>query len=99
MAENVSTEQAVYQLLNDVNRNYFTSNRQLNKQSRLYQTIESVHDKGWFQDLELEEIQNYSLATATLKPATLTAKGEKKLNELKKIYGNDPDVNHKEENN
>ncbi|APX72647.1 hypothetical protein M5C72_05905 [Companilactobacillus allii] len=98
MAENVSTEQAIYQLLNDVKRNYFTSNRQLNKQSKLYQTIEEVTDKGWFNDLSLEEITNYSLATATLKSATLTKSGEKKLDELKKIYSKDPDVNSKEEN-
>ncbi|WP_125565158.1 hypothetical protein [Companilactobacillus insicii] len=87
MAENVSMEQSIYQLLNDVNRNYFTSNRQLNKQSMLYQTIEEVQGKGWFNDLELQEIENYSLATATLKPATLTKSGINKLTELKKIYG------------
>ncbi|WP_125588645.1 hypothetical protein [Companilactobacillus jidongensis] len=87
MAENVSMEQSIYQLLNDVNRNYFTSNRQLNKQSMLHQTIDEVQDKGWFNNLKIEEMENYSLATATLKSATLTKDGINKLTELKKIYG------------
>ncbi|WP_125709354.1 hypothetical protein [Companilactobacillus zhongbaensis] len=83
MANNISLDESVYQLLKDVDRKYFTSNRQVNRNSMLYQTIDSVKDSGWFQDLELEEIENYPLATATLKKATLTDAGRKHLAEIK----------------
>lgn len=82
MAKNVTMYESVYQLLKDVDRNYFTSNRQVNKKSMLYQTIESVQNSGWFENLNLEEIENYPLATATLKQATLTESGKKHLAEL-----------------
>ena len=49
----------------------------------IYQTIDSVKDSGWFNDLALEEIENYPLATATLKKATLTDAGKKHLAEIK----------------
>ncbi|MFD1471659.1 hypothetical protein [Companilactobacillus mishanensis] len=83
MAKNVTMEESIYQLLKDVDRNYFTSNRQLNKNSMLYQTIEEVQDKGWFNKLELQTVKNYPLATATLKTAELTEAGVKHLAELK----------------
>lgn len=86
MAKNVTMDESIYQLLKDVDRKYFTSNRQLNRKSMLYQTIEAVQDKGWFQDLDLEEIENYPLATATLKKAVLTDEGKKHLAELKQEF-------------
>ncbi|KRL67492.1 hypothetical protein [Companilactobacillus versmoldensis] len=89
MANNVTMDESIYQLLKDVDRNYFTSNRQLNTKSMLYQTIEEVQDKGWFQDLNLETVGNYPLATATLKKATLTEAGVKRLAELKQEFDKD----------
>lgn len=89
MANNVTMEESVYQLLKDVDRKYFTSNRQLNKNSMLYQTIDSVQDSGWFDNLNLEEIKDYPLATATLKKATLTDAGKKHLAEIKPKFEKD----------
>ncbi|AKP67823.1 hypothetical protein [Companilactobacillus ginsenosidimutans] len=89
MAKNVSLEESVYQLLKDIDRNYFTSNRQVNTKSMLYQTVESVQDTGWVDNLKLEEIENYPLATATLKQAELTDAGKKHLEELKEQFDTD----------
>lgn len=88
MAKNVTMEQSIYQLLKDVDRNYFTSNRQLNKDSMLYQTVEQVQDKNLFKDLKIEEIKNYPLASVSLKEASLTDNGKNKLKELKKKFEN-----------
>ncbi|KRK65719.1 hypothetical protein FC72_GL000163 [Companilactobacillus tucceti DSM 20183] len=86
MTINVTMEESIYQLLKDVDRNYFTSNRQLNKTSMLYKTVEEVQNSDWFENLKIEAIENYSLATVTLKNATLTDEGLKKLQELKVKY-------------
>lgn len=86
MTINVTMEESIYQLLKDVDRNYFTSNRQLNKTSMLYKTVEEVQNSDWFENLKIEAIENYSLATVTLKNATLTDEGQKKLQELKVKY-------------
>lgn len=89
MANNASMEESVYQLLKDVDRKYFKSNRQVSKKSMLYQTIEHVQSSDWFENLNLEEIENYPLATATLKDATLTEAGQKHLAELKPQFDKD----------
>lgn len=86
MTINVTMEESIYQLLKDVDRNYFTSNRQLNKTSMLYKTVEEVQNSDWFENLNIEAIENYSLATVTLKDANLTDEGQKKLQELKVKY-------------
>ncbi|WP_125711709.1 hypothetical protein [Companilactobacillus kedongensis] len=86
MTINVTMEESIYQLLKDVDRNYFTSNRQLNKTSMLYKTVKEVQNSGWFENLKIEAIENYSLATVTLKAASLTNEGQKKLQELKVKY-------------
>ncbi|MFC6322335.1 hypothetical protein [Companilactobacillus baiquanensis] len=91
MTINVTMEESIYQLLKDVDRNYFTSNRQLNKTSMLYKTVEEVQNSDWFENLKIEAIENYSLATVTLKDATLTNEGQKKLQELKVKYDVDKD--------
>lgn len=82
MAHNVSHDEELMGILNDVNNHRFHQGRQLNPNSMLFTTIKSANDAGYLADAVLDEDYSSTLASADLSEATLTESGEQKLQAL-----------------
>lgn len=82
MAHNVSQDEELMGVLNDVNAHRFNQGRQLNPDSMLYTTIKTAYQAGYLADAKLDDSYSSSLASADLSQATLTESGQQKLQAL-----------------
>lgn len=89
MPNNVTIEQATYQLLNDINNKYFDSGRQINKTSMLFQAVNFVREHKFVENLNVSTDEKYTLANVEFEKAKLTQQGQELLVELKTKYEKD----------
>lgn len=82
MAHNVSHDEELMGILNDVHNHRFRQGRQLNPNSMLYTTIKAANDEGYLNNAVLDNTYSATLASADLSAATLTESGEQKLQAL-----------------
>ena len=86
MPQNWSLEESTYQLLKDVERHYFTTDRQVNNNSMLYTTVQTALDGELITDATITVEPSVGLATLALRQATLTPAGQDALAALRQQF-------------
>ena len=79
MATNVSPKTALRSVLSDVQRHRFTTRRQVNPTSILYQTIQRAVKEALLADAIVDLNPQHQLATFDLTHASLTPAGKARL--------------------
>ena len=89
MASNLSQDDELRGILSDVARGRFTTRRQINPQSNLFQTTAYAVQEGLIMGAKLDSSFSTSLAGMDLTGARLTSAGEAKLAALMKTSTKD----------
>ncbi|MFD1485851.1 hypothetical protein ACFQ5J_11500 [Lacticaseibacillus baoqingensis] len=89
MPQNWSLEESTYQLLKDIERHYFTTDRQVNHNSMLYTTVQTALDGELIKDVQITPIPSVGLATLALSQANLTPAGTEALTALRQQFEKD----------
>ncbi|MTV82157.1 hypothetical protein [Secundilactobacillus folii] len=82
MAHNVSLDEEIMGILNDVSQHRFREGRQLNPNSMLFTSVKKANDAGYLEGAKIDEQYSHSLASVDLSHATLTKSGQTKLQAL-----------------
>ncbi|MCI2032866.1 MAG: hypothetical protein LKJ69_05625 [Lactobacillus sp.] len=89
MPQNWSLEESTYQLLKDIDRHYFTTDRQVNHNSMLYTTVQTALDGELIQGVTITPEPSIGLAILALRQATLTTAGQAALAALRQQFEKD----------